>query len=531
MRRRINLTMVAMVAGALVLAGLGTLGLSALDSVSETQAALVTQAQQLAHGVQQEVAASKTRERPTVLRTAIALLKSPLRLQGDAVVAVTPDGDLCNFLGPAGPVALPSRLPLNQVDTAQLILGQPVSGHRGRLAWAAYLFSTDVPVANATACGSRFGVVNLVVILTREAPAIPTRAAEWFGVAAAATLVVALIAATRLARRIAHPLQDAEEVTGRIAAGDLAARVPLPRHEGRELVSLADSVNQMAAELQRAQGAQRQFLMSVSHDLRTPLTSIRGFAEAIADETADDVGRAVAIIGTEACRLERLVGDLLELAKLDSGAFSLRLTPLDASTVTEDAAHAFAPQAAELGLSLSVRPAPPGLAMCEADPDRLGQVIANLVENALKYARTSVAVTVEGRAAEVDEAGNRPPGGRRQRGTASARQQGRGTTGILITVEDDGPGIPEEDLPRIFERLFRSSTVAIRSLGGGSGLGLSIVAELVKAMGGSVHAESPVGPHGGTRMVITLGRPRAGPSTSPPPQARSRAENLPLAPA
>ena len=314
----------------------------------------------------------------------------------------------------------------------------------------------------------------------------------WFAIASAATIVISLIAANRLGHRIARPLQQTEGVTRRIARGDLEARVTLPAREGSELVSLANSVNQMAAGLAKAQGAQRQFLMSVSHDLRTPLTSIRGFAEAISDGAADDVQYAAGVITSEARRLERLVTDLLDLAKLESGAFSLHCGPVDLSKVVTEATRAFAPAAAEQGLVVSIETAPTGEVWCDADPDRLGQVVANVVENALKYAASQVTVK------------------------AGRFDQGRPT----VLVEDDGPGIPPEDLERVFERLYQSRLPADRKVS--SGLGLAIVDELVNAMGGEVRAESPIGPAGGTRFVIELqpARPRGRGTREISPAAR-----------
>jgi two-component system sensor histidine kinase BaeS len=228
----------------------------------------------------------------------------------------------------------------------------------------------------------------------------------------------------------------------------------------------------MAASLARAQGTQRQFLMSVSHDLRTPLTSIRGFAEALSDGATTDVTYAAGVIGSSARRLERLVTDLLELAKLESGAFSLHSVTLDLSDVVSQAAQALEPAAA--GLSLSIELETEGEALCVADPDRVGQVVANLVENALKFATSRV--------------------------TVGTRRSGDGW--LEAFVEDDGPGIPWADLERVFERLYQSRLSAGRELG--SGLGLAIVDELVKAMGGRARAESPTGPNGGTRVVVVL---------------------------
>jgi two-component system, OmpR family, sensor kinase len=476
-RRRLSLTMAAMVVGALVFAGLATLGLTDLNSVQQAQSELVTEAKQLAQGVDEVDEAATTgkhHDSLAVLRSTLEVLKAPLQLQGEAIVGVSPNGSFYNPLdaneriGADTSVTLPGSLSVSDVETPQLLIqDQPVSGHRGRMAWAAVLVPQPVPISASQS-------INLVVVLTRNAAAGVGAAALWFAIASAATIVIALIAANRLGHRIARPLQQTEGVTRRIATGDLEARVPVPEREGPELVSLANSVNQMAASLAKAKGAQRQFLMSVSHDLRTPLTSVRGFAEALSDGTTDDVEYAAGVISSEARRLERLVTDLLDLAKLESGAFSLHCGPVDLSKVVTEATRAFAPAASDQSLSISLETAPPGEILCDADPDRLAQVVANVVENALKYAKTRV--TVKTGQFERD----RP----------------------TVLVEDDGPGIPPEDLERVFERLYQSRLPADRKVS--SGLGLAIVDELVKRMGGEVRAESPIGPAGGTRFVIML---------------------------
>ena len=152
-----------------------------------------------------------------------------------------------------------------------------------------------------------------------------------------------------------------------------------------DLAALADTLNEMAAQLEASRGSQRAFLLSISHDLRTPLTSIRGYAEALADGTIDDADpdarkRAATVIGAESRRLERLVRDLLDLTRLDSREFSFNPQPCDAAEVVRDAAAAFAPQARELGIELTV--AAGASAPAELDADRVGQIVANLVENA-----------------------------------------------------------------------------------------------------------------------------------------------------
>ncbi|MGI8684136.1 MAG: sensor histidine kinase, partial [Acidimicrobiales bacterium] len=240
-----------------------------------------------------------------------------------------------------------------------------------------------------------------------------------------------------------------------------------------ELARLAESINAMAAELERARGLERQFLLSVSHELRTPLTSVRGFAEAIADGAAPDTRRAAEIIGSEARRLERLVGDLLDLAKLDARSFSLHMEPVDVAAVVVDTAEGFRPAADVAGLVLDVAvdgASRGGALVASADPERLAQVVANLVENALKFAAGRITVS-------------------------ATREDGH----VVLAVADDGPGIAKEDRAHVFDRLFQSSRTPARQAG--SGLGLTIVAELASAMGATVAAQSVPG---ATRLLVQL---------------------------
>ena len=226
----------------------------------------------------------------------------------------------------------------------------------------------------------------------------------------------------------------------------------------------------MADSLERSRGLERQFLLSVSHDLRTPLTSIRGYAEAIADGAAPDPRGAAAVILGESRRLERLVKDLLDLAKLESRGFKLTPVTVDMTEIAEDSVAGFRREVEAAGLQIRCTEAPPVLAT--ADPDRLQQVIANLIENALRFASTTIEVTVV-----ADPAWPR------------------------IEVADDGPGIAPEDLPHVFERLYVAAHQPKRKETG-SGLGLAIVRELVELMNGSVQAEA--NPTGGARIVVQL---------------------------
>jgi signal transduction histidine kinase len=176
------------------------------------------------------------------------------------------------------------------------------------------------------------------------------------------------------------------------------------------------------------------------------------------------------VIAAEARRLERLVRDLLDLSRLDSRQFSLARRPSDATEVVRDAADAFTPQARELDIDLDVAPGEP--IACDVDPERLAQVVANLVENALKYAVARVQVGV---AAE--------PGDQ-----------------FTVVVTDDGPGIPTDELPHVFDRLYTVRSAPGRAVG--TGLGLAIVRELASAMGGQTWVEAPA--PGGSRFVVSL---------------------------
>ena len=435
MRRRLTIAVVALVAGALVVAGLGTLLLIRRSARDEARRELVRQAGAIA-------------EQADAANANLAVLRRAMQLEGAVVVAVGPRG---RSLDP-----LPSGLSEADLDVGRLRGGEVVGGTRGNLVFAA------APVIRPRAV--------LAVVLTQRTGGGERRAGAYLLLTGGASLAVAALVAGALARRMTRPLEAAEAATGRIAAGDLTARVPVPDDSDPEAASLARSINTMAATLARSQGLERQFLMSVSHDLRTPLTSIRGFAEAISDGTASDTPRAARVIAAESRRLERLVGDLLDLAKLDARQFSLHARPVDVCEIVRETADGFERSAEDAGIAVDVR-VPDHALVADVDPDRLAQVVANLVENGLKFAVSRIEVT-----------------------TAADGQ------GAIIAVTDDGPGIPSDELPRVFERLYQSTRTPARQVG--SGLGLAIVAELVAAMGGRVDARS--GADGGTRFTVAL---------------------------
>ena len=472
MRRRLTVAMVVMVLVTLALSGVVSLYLAQRTTVNQTRHELVHEAAGLAASVQQQ--ANGTSDPAVTLRNLLRALKVTLRLDGATVLAVRPNGQLIGLAPVSNDPQLPSGLTPALLQPAALYQLQTVSGRTGGISHPEVFAA--VPYEASLQIGRNARQVVQVVLLTRRPPSALDTAGPWFALSSLVILILAGLVAWRLGQRFTAPIHAAQEVAGRIAAGDLDARVPDPPGTDPELAALAASINSMTEGLARAKAAERHFLQSVSHDLRTPLTSIRGFAEAIEDGATADAVAAAGVIASEARRLERLVGDLLALATLEARRFTLQPEVVDVSGLVGSAAAAFIPSAVEIGLTLRVEPGPPLDAL--ADRDRLAQVVANLIENALRYAGTGVWV-----------------------GTAG------GPAGPEIWISDDGPGIAPADLPKVFERLYAARRQPDGSQPGrpiGSGLGLTIVAELVAAMGGTVRAESPLSEAGGTRMVVAL---------------------------
>jgi two-component system sensor histidine kinase BaeS len=462
-QRRLLAAIVGVVVGAIFLTGVVTFVLAAHAARTRTRNQLTVQATDVAQAIKSEVGAKAS-------NNMLRILRAPFKDENDVVGIIGPAGNLVS-------TTLPKPLRVADLHTDQLLQGQVVSGIKGSTVYAVAPYQSRVTMPNGTT-----PTLTQFVALTRSSDIGLRQALPWFFLSAVIVLLIAAVVGDRLGRRISRPLRDAEAVTKRIAAGDLTAEIPVPHRAYPELASLAQSINTMTETMARAKGLERQFLLSVSHDLRTPLTSIRGFAEAIADGAAPDNTRAAEVIAAEARRLERLVKDLLDLAKFDARRFALDVRPIDLAEVVADTGEGFRPAADDLGLRLDLASVPEAGIMAMADPERLAQVVANLVENALKYARTRIAV-----------------------GVASSNG------GVVIWVDDDGPGIAAEDLPRVFDRLFMSSRYPARQVG--TGLGLAIVAELTAAMGGTVRVESPTTRAGGTRMLVTL--PAAAPVTAP----------------
>lgn len=284
-------------------------------------------------------------------------------------------------------------------------------------------------------------------------------------IAAAAGMLLAGLISLLLARLVTRPLERVALASRALAEQNVSE--PVPVEGATELRSLATSFNEMAEQLAVAREAERSFLLSVSHELRTPLASVRGYSEALADG-AITPAEAAETIGREALRLERLVQDLLDLARISRSEFSIDSAPLDLRDVAEEARRRFQTQAESFGVRLEVVVEGPVLAY--GDHDRLLQVSSNLIENALRAT---------------------PPGGA-VRIVASAGE---------LAIEDTGPGLDPEELPHAFERFYLYSRYGSERAVG-TGLGLAIVKELVDGMCGTIAVVSK--PGAGTRFSVRL---------------------------
>ena len=269
-------------------------------------------------------------------------------------------------------------------------------------------------------------------------------------------VVSASVAAFLLSRRIARPVADVAAASRRLAAGELPGRIEVSGP--REIAALAESFNHMAEKLRKAQETERDFLMSVGHELKTPLTAIDGYAELLEDEAVDPK-QAAKVLGLESSRLRRLITDLLDLARIGRSEFTVVDEPVDLADTAREVVARFENLAATLGVALAAdAPAP---ALARGDTGRLLQAASNLVENALRATRSGDRVDVVAR-----------PG--------------------LLSVRDTGPGLTEEDVAHAFERFYLHRKYA-EGPEVGTGLGLAIVKDLVEAMGGYVEVESAAG--------------------------------------
>ncbi len=292
-----------------------------------------------------------------------------------------------------------------------------------------------------------------------------------WGVIPAILLIVVFALAVRALGRAAVPLGDVMEAAGRVAEGDYATRVE--ERGPREVRSLAHAFNEMAAQLQKNDEQRRSLLADVTHELRTPLTVIQGSLEGLIDDVYPRDDAHLAPILEETRVLSRLIDDLRTLALAEAGALKLQKEPTDLAALANEAIASFRAQADAAGIHLSVK-APADLPLLDVDPARIREVLENLISNALRFT----------------------PGGGEIRVEVSLDGDGRR---LMVSVSDNGAGIPRQDLPHIFDRFFKSRDSR------GTGLGLAIAKNLVAAHGGEIRAESEAG-HGTTiRFTLPFG--------------------------
>lgn len=276
-------------------------------------------------------------------------------------------------------------------------------------------------------------------------------------------LILGTLFSLVLARSQIQPLREITDAVNTFAKGKLDRRVNLQC--GGELQKLGDSINQMAFELSNLEESRKSFVANVSHELRSPLTSIRGYVEALQDGTIDPADRAkyMGVVLDETNRLTDLVRDLLDLSRMDSGKFPLHLQRTDLNELIRLSVLSFEKRIEEKQIEVEVT-LDDDPRFVRADPDRIRQVMTNLIDNALKF---------------LPEKG---------RLSVGARREGKN---ILVWVEDNGPGISPEDLPFIFDRFYKADKA--HTSGMGTGLGLSIVKRILDQHDSRIQARSEEG--------------------------------------
>ncbi len=284
--------------------------------------------------------------------------------------------------------------------------------------------------------------------------------------------LVAVVVSFFVARRITTPIQRMAAVSRRIARGEYAVRSEVA--PTLEIGELAQSLNRMAAELETTEQRRVQLIGDVAHELRTPITTLQGYLEGLRDGVVEPSDGLWTRLYDQTSRLNRLTEDLHELFQVEAGVATIQRSAVSPGELVQAAVDAIGPSFAQKGIELRVF-LPPGTPPVLADRDRAGQVLTNLLTNALRYTPAGGNVTV------------------------SLRPDGQA---IWFVVEDTGIGIPAEHLSHVFDRFYRVDPSRSRALGG-SGIGLAIARTLVEAHGGTIRAES-AGPNQGSTFSFSL---------------------------
>ncbi|MET7393175.1 HAMP domain-containing sensor histidine kinase [Dactylosporangium sp. NPDC005572] len=398
-----------------------------------------------------------------VLAAEVLKARFNTRQEGDeqAIVKLLGNRGIDVYLIRAGQ-AERSGLPDNVVMT--VAAGRPVSARRA-------MVDGQMRLIVGRPVGANSG--NGVVLSERPTTGALTQVAGQLWIALLAGLAAGLIAGPLLARRIARPIRTVAAAAKRLSAGDRS--LTLDARGPAEVAELAHAVNGLTAALATSEGRERDFLLSVSHELRTPLTTIRGYAEALADGVVgpDGAQRAGQTVLDEAERLDRLIADLLVLARLEAADLPIEVVDVDLTQLVTTTAEAWGGRIAAAGLVLRTE-LPPHPVTVRTDPGRIRQIVDGLLENALRVvpAPAPIVLAVHATAAEA-----------------------------RLEVRDGGPGFTDEDLAVAFERGALSRRYhGIRQVG--SGLGLALAARLARRLGGRIEARHA--PEGGAQFTVSM---------------------------
>ena len=371
--------------------------------------------------------------------------------------------------------------------------GDPAAATRGERVVLADVTGTVVADSEGAATGSvlgeeaaRFSLpivvdgrhVGTVALVTPLQRGLVTLEAEFLRRVTVSTLLGAVLAAllgaalaSTFSRQISAPLGELARAAGRVARRDFS--VPIQAEPEGEIGDVARAFNLMQDSLRASEDARHKLMADVAHELRTPLAVLRGNLESLQEGVAEATPEMIVSLHDEVMRLSRIVQDLLNLGQMESGGFPLHLEPTQVGEVITRVASVFGPEAESRGIRLKAE-VEPGLPVVQADPDRMAQVLVNLLGNAMRHTPDGGVVAVSAR-----------------------RHDG----GVAVSVRDTGPGIAEEDLPHVFDRFYRTDEARDRAAGG-AGLGLAIAKGIVEAHGGRIWAESAPGQ--GATFTFTL---------------------------
>jgi signal transduction histidine kinase len=341
--------------------------------------------------------------------------------------------------------------------------GKPATPNSGALPPPLRILSTNAPTTMLGRTSLGFGPPPEMRFTNTITDAL------WPAVAIAG--LAALVFTFLLSSTVLKPIEVLTQVARRMEQGDLSQRVTIHSHD--EIGKLGHAFNTMAESLERAEQLRRNMVNDVAHELRTPLTNIRGYLEALLDEVVAPTPTILASLYEEALLLGRLVADLQDLSLAEAGQLKLVRLPVALEDIITKATNALRLQAEAKQLTLTVA-LPPELPLLEADPERIGQILRNLLHNAIVHTPAGGHIYVNARTVE---------------------------NAVEIQVSDTGVGIAEEHLPHLFKRFYRADRSRTRATGG-TGLGLAIVEQLVRAHGGQVSVTSQVGK--GTCFTFTL---------------------------